>query len=225
MAEARGRMKIVLISDTHCYEPDIREEGDVLVHAGDFLSAGSRAEAEKAAKWFAGVAKRFNSAVCIAGNHDWSFYHLGLDATQALFSQYGDNIHYLLDSSINIDGKNFYGSPWQPEFCNWAFNVARGAAIKKYWDMIPDAGLVDVLITHGPPRGIGDQASPRHGTEHLGCDDLARQVEISQPFIHVFGHIHGGHSRTIHKNTVHYNASICDEAYRPVNKPWIVELA
>jgi Icc-related predicted phosphoesterase len=85
--------------------------------------------------------------------------------------------------------------------------------------------LVDVLITHGPPRGIGDQASPRHGTEHLGCDDLARQVEISQPFIHVFGHIHGGHSRTIHKNTVHYNASICDEAYRPVNKPWIVELA
>lgn len=218
-------MKLVLISDTHCHEPEIREEGDVLVHAGDFLLSGSRAEAEKAAKWFAREAKKFTHAVCIAGNHDWFFSKFGPGGTQAFFSQHGENVLYLENSSINIAGKNFYGSPMTPTFFDWAFMADRGKPIRRYWDMIPDAGLVDVLITHGPPMGILDQASPKHGSENCGCEDLARQVWVSQPWIHVFGHIHGSHGRRALNNTVYYNASIVDEAYRPVNKPWVVELA
>ena len=44
-----------------------------------------------------------------------------------------------------------YGSPWQPEFCDWAFNVKRGEDILEKWNLIPET--VDVLVTHGPPFG------------------------------------------------------------------------
>ena len=218
-------MKIVLLSDTHCFEPEIREDGDVLVHSGDFMLAGCQKEAEKAAKWFAEASKRFAHAVCVAGNHDWFFHDLGFQGTQDFFARHGNNIQYLLDSSINIDGVNFYGSPWQPTFFNWAFNVPRGEAIRKYWNMIPDAGLVDVLITHGPPRGVLDQAAPHKHSECLGCDDLFEAVERSEPKIHVFGHIHGGYGRVrFGEGSQFFNASICDEAYRPVNNPWVATI-
>jgi Icc-related predicted phosphoesterase len=217
-------MKIVLISDTHCYEPEIREEGDVLVHAGDFLLSGSRAEAEKAAQWFAREAKKFSHAVCIAGNHDWFFSKLGEAGTQDFFAQYGDNIHYLENTSVNIDGKNFYGSPMTPTFFDWAFMADRGKPIREYWDMIPDAGLVDVVLTHGPAMGILDQASPKYNSEHCGCEDLARQVEISKPIVHAFGHIHGSYGTRTYHNTQFFNCSQVNEAYQLVNKPWVVEI-
>ncbi len=54
-----------------------------------------------------------------------------------------------------IEGLKFYGSPWQPTFHNWAFNLDRGEEIKKVWDKIPND--TDVLITHGPPFGILDK--------------------------------------------------------------------
>jgi hypothetical protein len=65
------------------------------------------------------------------------------------------DVIYLCDESTIIDGVKFYGSPVQPEFCNWAFNRRRGAELKKYWDKIPKD--TDVLITHGPPAGILDE--------------------------------------------------------------------
>ena len=36
------------------------------------------------------------------------------------------NCIYLEDSSIQIYGLKIYGTPWQPEFCGWAFNLPRG---------------------------------------------------------------------------------------------------
>ena len=36
------------------------------------------------------------------------------------------NCIYLQDSSIEIYGLKIYGTPWQPEFCGWAFNLLRG---------------------------------------------------------------------------------------------------
>lgn len=215
-------MKLVLVADTHCYEPDL-PSGDVLVHAGDFLSSGHPSEAHLAAKWLGRQSRKFEHVVCIAGNHDWAFERMGQRGTQDLFNQYASNVTYLLDSSINIGGKNFYGSPWQPEFNNWAFNAARGPDIKKYWDMIPDSGQVDVLITHGPPYGICDQSLPGR-SEHFGCSDLARQIEISQPLVHVFGHIHGGYGTHEKSGTTYFNASQVNEAYRNIRTPWEVEI-
>ncbi len=36
------------------------------------------------------------------------------------------NCIYLQDSSVTLCGLKIYGSPWQPEFCGWAFNLPRG---------------------------------------------------------------------------------------------------
>ena len=82
-------------------------------------------------------------------------------------------------------GLNFWGSPWQPAYHNWAFNLPRGKALKAYWSRIPSD--IDVLITHGPPAGFGDR-SPVPGRG--GCVELMRRIQVLQPALHLFGHIH-----------------------------------
>ena len=36
------------------------------------------------------------------------------------------NCIYLQDASVELYGLKFYGTPWQPEFGGWAFNLPRG---------------------------------------------------------------------------------------------------
>lgn len=210
-------MKLVLISDTHTFHEQVRvPDGDVLIHAGDMGLRGDPQEIQPCLDWL--NRQPHKHVIAIAGNHDWAFQRWPQQLNLG-------RIDYLQDSSINIDGKNFYGSPWQPAFCNWAFNVSRGKAIREYWDMIPDAGAVDVLITHGPPRGIGDQAAPHLHSECLGCDDLFEAVERSLPEVHVFGHIHGGYGKTqFGSGTKFFNASVVNEAYKVANPPHVVEI-
>jgi len=83
-----------------------------------------------------------------------------------------------------IDGVRFWGGPWQPDFHSWAFNLPRGAPLAAKWAMIPDG--IDVLITHGPPAGIGDGADG----VRAGCADLLAAVRRARPALHLFGHIH-----------------------------------
>jgi Icc-related predicted phosphoesterase len=69
-----------------------------------------------------------------------------------------------------------------------AFNLDRGAPIKEKWDLIPSNGLVDVLVTHGPPYGILDVT---YENLTVGCEELAIAVKDRiKPRLHVFGHIH-----------------------------------
>lgn len=207
-------MKLVLISDTHTFHSKISvPDGDVLVHAGDMGLEGNVYEIQSCLDWLNDQPHKH--IVAIAGNHDWAFakkHPLNLG-----------RVLYLENSGISIDKKNFWGSPVQPEFCNWAFNVPRGPKIRKFWNMIPSN--TDVLITHGPPRGIGDQSDPKRHSQCLGCADLFEVVEKINPKVHVFGHIHGGYGKTqFGSGTIFVNASICDEAYCPVNKPWEIEV-
>ncbi len=152
-------------------------DGDVFVHAGDMCRRGTLAELGVAARWLAEMPHRHK--VIIAGNHDWPFVRTPAEA-RALFA----GMHYLEDDEVTLDGVRFYGSPWQPEFLGWAFNLPRGPELVAVWAKIP-AG-VDVLITHAPPAGIGD----RVGDRLTGCDDLRRRIEELAPPLHVFGHIH-----------------------------------
>jgi Icc-related predicted phosphoesterase len=43
-----------------------------------------------------------------------------------------------------------------------------------------------VLITHGPPQGIGDGGV----AVRAGCADLLERVQTVRPRLHLFGHIH-----------------------------------
>lgn len=204
-------LKIVAISDTHTFENAIAvPDGDVLIHAGDATIEGSYREVSRFADWL--HAQPHRHKIFVAGNHDWLFEREPEIARSLLVGV----AYYLQDELIEIEGVKFYGSPWQPEFCNWAFNLPRGEALAAKWAMIPND--VDVLITHGPPWGILDYV--KLGSEHLGCNDLLRAVARVQPRVHVFGHIHGGYAR-FRPRGLFINASICNEAYQPINAPQV----
>ena len=49
---------------------------------------------------------------------------------------------------------------------------------------------IDVLVTHGPPIGHGDECEGGH---RAGCVDLLAEVQNRiKPKYHVFGHVHEG---------------------------------
>jgi Icc-related predicted phosphoesterase len=208
--------KIVCLSDTHnCREQISVPDGDVLIHAGDATIHGTIEEIVLFNEWF----KKFPHPykIFVAGNHDWLFEMNNRFARTLLDS----SIHYLQDSSIEIENLKIYGSPWQPRFYDWAFNLTRGAELAEKWSLIPEG--TDVLITHGPPFGILDEVSGRYSVENVGCEELRKRVEIVRPRLHVFGHIHCGYGTAKHFGVKFVNASNCDETYEPTNAPVIID--
>lgn len=181
-------MKIFAISDTHGRHEQVQipEGTDMIIHAGDFSNVKSPAlnhnEVNLFLIWLEQQPVKYK--VIIAGNHDTSI--------ESRFINKEDfqnrNIIYLEHELVEIEGIKIFGSPYTPEFCNWAFNRARNK-IGRIWDTIPDD--IDILITHGPPKSILDSASrDRHVSEHVGCSALLKRVLKIQPKYHIFGHIH-----------------------------------
>ena len=148
----------------------------------------------------------------IAGNHDFGFEAIRKSNEVGIAIPQG--VIYLQDEMVEIEGIKIYGSPWQPRFHDWAFNVDRGAAIAQKWDMIPED--VDILITHGPPFGILDDTIQG---QRVGCEDLYMKVTKLKPKYHIFGHIHYGYGMRIMEDTTYINASCLGERYEYRNKP------
>ena len=89
-----------------------------------------------------------------------------------------------------------YVSPYTPAFGDWAFaykhhedrfnkpnHVANGAT-SIATNPIPDA--VDIVMTHGPPKGILDWCPEGN----VGCNNLLQAIRRVKPRMHCFGHIH-----------------------------------
>lgn len=206
-------MKIIAWSDTHFYHQQVPlPDGDVLIHAGDFCKSGSLHEVAEFNDYLGLLPHRHK--IVVAGNHDWAFEN-DPEAAQYLLT----NAIYLQDQSIEIEGYRFYGSPWQPEFFSWAFNLQRGAEIRQKWDLIP-SGL-DVLITHGPPQGYCDEIFKG---KRVGCEELLKAVQRVQPRYHVFGHIHEGYGQARCGKTLCINASICNHRYQALNPAQVFEI-
>lgn len=188
-------MRIVCVSDTHGYH-ELTEvpEGDVLVHAGDVCRYGGLEDVDEFNRWLGKLPHRYKVVIC--GNHDWCFQEKPAEARARL-----THATYLQDSGCEIEGLTFYGSPWTPLFCDWAFMLSDAVLVEK-WALIPPR--VDVLITHGPPHGVLDMT--RRG-ECAGSDTLFRRVLEVKPRLHVFGHIHEAAGRFDHDGTAFLNAS------------------
>jgi len=111
---------IVCISDTHGLHDQVDVPiGDILIHAGDCTNVGHPLEVAEFLVWFAALPHRHK--VLIAGNHDFLF-ETEPDAAMALLRKYAPSVHYLNDSGVSIAGLKIWGSPVQPEYCDWAFN-------------------------------------------------------------------------------------------------------
>ena len=215
-------MKITFISDTHNKHKHITDDlpgGDLLIHAGDLSSMGYEHEIREFCKWYNSL-DNYTHKVFIAGNHDWGF-QINTEKVKEILDFYG-NITYLQDNEVLVGEKlvSIYGSPWQPEFYNWAFNLPRkGDELKEKWDNIPSN--TDILITHGPAYGYVDKVIGR--TENLGCELLTERIKELKPKIHVCGHIHSGYGYTFDGDTHYINASVLNESYIYYNKPLTID--
>lgn len=204
-------MRLILVSDTHCRHRFEVPEGDILLHAGGLTGHGSLSDVRRVNRWLEGLPHRHK--VVIAGNHDFCFEREPEAARAEITAA-----HYLQDEALELEGIKIYGSPWQPRFCDWAFNLDRGPALARVWARIPED--TDVLITHGPPAGQGDRTFDGRG---VGCADLAERLSIVRPRLHLFGHIHEAFGVTRDEHTTYVNASICDLHYQSVREPVVLD--
>ena len=219
-------MKLTIISDTHNKHKYITDDlpgGDLLLHAGDLSSMGYEHEVREFASWYNKL-NGYHHKVFIAGNHDWGFQN-NVEKVKEIVDFY-EGITYLQDQLHTTQDENgtevkIWGSPWQPEFYNWAFNLPRnGEELKAKWDMIPED--VDILITHGPAWGILDDVEGRRG-DHLGCELLTERIKQIKPKIHICGHIHTGYGHYYDGHTHYFNAAVLNERYNYAHTPWNIE--
>jgi Icc-related predicted phosphoesterase len=207
-------MKILHISDTHSFHglfPMSRFEGiDVVIHSGDCSNYKDPYRNEQEVRDFIAWYSTIPVAVKIyvAGNHDTSIEKRLI--TRADFMDNG--IIYLENEGMHVGNTYFYGSPHTPSFGEWAFMKARHK-LYKVWDAIPED--TDVLITHGPPKGILDLSEDRHhNLEMCGCSALRKRVEKMNLKAVCFGHIHDsdgisnqGMARIGGRDTIYSNAA------------------
>ena len=209
-------MRITTISDTHTKHMELNgylPGGDILIHAGDISNRGSNIDIEDFCEWFDSI-DNYNTKIFIAGNHDFGFENKPEDVSQIINSY--KSIHYLEDNWISIDGIKIWGSPWQPEFYNWAFNLPRqGIELQEKWNMIEDD--TDIVITHGPAWGYVDKVIGRN--QSLGCELLTNRIMAFKPKIHICGHIHSGYGYTTNGDTHFINAAVLDERYEFTQNP------
>ena len=218
-------MKISIISDTHNKHKLLTGDlpgGSLLLHAGDISSMGYEHEIREFAKWYDGL--NYDNKIFIAGNHDWGFQN-NVDKVKEIVDFY-KTITYVQDQLHTIQDDNgteikIWGSPWQPEFYNWAFNLPNGGwELEQKWNDIPEG--IDILITHGPAWGFLDDVEGRRG-QHLGCELLANRIKKIKPKIHICGHIHSGHGHYFDGHTHYFNASALNERYLYSHIPWNID--
>lgn len=226
-----GYIRCVCLSDTHGghsqLPPESLPPGDVLIHAGDFSSVGLPQQVDSFCSWLDSLTQ-YKHKVVIAGNHDLSldaasydqnwqrFRHPKKYSTDELTLRMRQSCTYLAHESAIIEGLTFFGSPYQPYFHGWAFNLGReNFECYDKWSTIPQLvpDGVDVLITHGPPLGILDVCD--NGWQQ-GCLDLLDFAHAAKPKLHVFGHIHEGYGAVYHRQhgTLFVNACMMNLQYK-----------
>jgi len=182
-------MKIWHISDTHGYHDLLKvPDGiDMVIHSGDCSNPrdpyNNEPEVREFIHWFKGLPIKHK--VYVAGNHDTSIEKRLV--TKQDFTDY--NIIYLENEYVEINGLKLFGSPHTPQFGNWAFMKSR-EKLERFWrNAIHEP--CDIVITHGPPKGILDKSYDKIGRmESCGDRSLLNQVLAMQPAYMCFGHIH-----------------------------------
>jgi Icc-related predicted phosphoesterase len=222
---SRGfKMKIAAISDLHGHLPPPEtteiQEADILLIAGDICPGG---RAKQQFFWLETKFKRWLSRIekpvfGVAGNHDWPFDGNEYPSLKEEIRNLELPWTYLEDSGTEYEGFKIWGSPWQPPFFDWAFNLEESLLAEKF-AKIPDD--TDILITHGPPNGYGDIV--RDGS-HAGSRSLLHAIERVRPKLHVFGHIHPGRGSYFYDGMRLANVTVVNEQYRMVHKPFVWEL-
>ena len=163
-------MKILHISDTHGKHQILKDlpNADVIVHTGDITEDGTEEEVKNFIEWFCSLP--YKHKIFIAGNHDVCLYGANIEGLP-------DNVHYLCNDGITIDGIKFYGVPM-------FLHDDLDGNLPELFGRIP--ADTDVLLTHQPPLGILDE---QDGINY-GDYTLYKRVIDVRPKYHLFGHLH-----------------------------------
>lgn len=192
-------MKILHLSDTHGCHRRLQDlpEADIVVHSGDFTMTGSEAEAIDFMNWFCDLP--YHHKIFICGNHDDCLYGANIDGLD-------NNVHFLCNSGIEIDGVKFYGIPMFLEDC------ITDRQSRNYAN-IPDD--TDVLITHSPAYGILDCDD---GINY-GSEEILKKLSDLHLKAHLFGHIHAQHGVIEQNSVIYSNGAIMNADYSVPNTP------
>jgi Icc-related predicted phosphoesterase len=226
-----SHVRIVCISDTHSQHQHLRvPDGDILIHTGDFTNCGSKTDVEEFASFL--EKQPHKHKIVIAGNHDISldeesypklwrrFRHPQQFDCKEMIQMIRDRAIYLHDEVVQVEGLTIYGSPYQPEFNGWGFNLPRGQALREKWKKVP--ANVDILLTHGPPVGRLDLCSDK---QRSGCVDLLDEIQVRiKPRVHIFGHVHESYGICSDGITTFVNASTCTLSYKPWQAPVVFDI-
>jgi Icc-related predicted phosphoesterase len=211
-------MKVVAISDLHGHLPKVENmpEGEVLAIAGDLCPGKGLTNQfswldEAFRAWLALLPYRH--VVATWGNHDWAGEYTSRIQLLRL------PVHWLVDSGVVLEGVRFWGAPWTMPINHWAFMKPDHEA-SRHWDKIWDDA--DVVVVHGPPFGVGDLTT--HG-DRPGSRSLRARLEVVQPQLAVFGHIHEAFGRSMQPGGVWANVSSCNRRYELANPPQVFEVA
>ncbi len=212
------KVTICFISDTHRGYNDLYiPPCDILIHSGDD-DLNDENSCIKLNEWFGKQPAKI--ILFVPGNHD--FY------AQDHFEEF--KMHMFNCNDILIDkeyitdtGLRIYGSPFCPQFYDWAF-MKPDLNLQKHWDLIPQD--LDILVTHTPPYSILDTNS---SYQYCGSQTLYKAVLMQNRNIkvHAFGHIHQGYGEKTIGNTRFINAAVCpvwDHNGYKTFEPIIIEL-
>ena len=189
------RMRILHLSDTHGLHHQIKDlpAADFIVHSGDISHHGTEEEVLDFLNWF--IELNYSHKIFVTGNHDLCLW----DAEG--IEELPDNIHFLQDKGVEIDGVKFFGI---------AYNHSE--------ELIPIG--TDIVITHEPPVMILDKSA---GT-HWGNASLRNRILEIKPRYHLFGHAHDGYGINKQDGIVFSNAALLDDMNRLVRKPKMFKL-
>jgi Icc-related predicted phosphoesterase len=218
MIDKTKKLHITMLSDTHnnthdAIMPEIPTDmTSVLIHAGDFSFMGKPTEIQDFIAWMSD--QPHDHKLWIPGNHELSLEDFPYNI-EVIDNESGATcIH---NKEIEINGIKIFGSSMTPEFGNWAFMQSKTQA-ERYWRNAPDE--VDLLVTHGPPRGILDE---NRAGEPCGCPSLLSYVERVKPKVHCFGHIHESYGSYTNEDTLFYNVSTMNIDYEIANDTVVIE--
>lgn len=219
-------MKIWFISDTHTRHAELTvPRADVVIHCGDEANVRkpwmNQLQSKNFFDWFVNL--EIETKIFVPGNHSTAI------AEGLITPAHVPSVHFLIHEAMELGGLRIFGSPYTPAFFNWAYNKDR-EELDGYWAEIP--GDTDLLITHGPPKGIRDVTRHWRTKEpiHVGSKKLTRHVtERIRPRIHAFGHIHdeagiNNFGCETRDGIQFINASCCDLKGNLVNHGLVVDV-
>jgi len=218
-------MRICCISDMHGQLTFNVEESDILICAGDALPyrGGGQGLAIIQQEHF--IRNKFipwlekqpvKDVVLISGNHCWIF-----EVDRKSVPKFPDNVHYLQDEEIEIQGLRIYGTPQQPIFLDWAFNRTP-ERLEMFFEKIPKG--LDILVSHTAPYGIMDKVDFSNRQGHFGCKILEKRIKEVKPKHVIFGHFHNCHGVEKENDITFVNCSLVDEDYVMSKKPIYLEV-